>query len=79
MTTQTSGGRPKDTLIALGDGAAWVENIQLAAVHISGQVEAMNKSLIGDRMRRSGMHWLREGAARVVCAPNSAPNTPHRF
>lgn len=145
---------PKDTLIGLGDGAAWVENIfyYLDAVHItdvyhaceyldlviqalgwdepkrtqhrrdwyrgevsakawletylpdpevwltwneaarnalaylekrlasmdyptfkakdypigSGQVEAMNKSVIGNRMKRSGMHWSREGAARMA-------------
>ncbi|MDQ3397607.1 MAG: hypothetical protein M3511_07520, partial [Deinococcota bacterium] len=32
----------------------------------SGQVEAMNKSVIGNRMKRSGMHWSREGAARMA-------------
>lgn len=145
---------PKDTLIGLGDGAAWVENIfyHLDAIHItdvyhaceyldtlmqamgwdeptrtrhrrdwcrgevsakswlarylpdpevwlswdkaarnalvylekrlcsmdyptfkakgypigSGQVEAMNKSVIGNRLKRSGMHWSREGAARMA-------------
>jgi hypothetical protein len=149
-----AGVTPNDTLIGLGDGAAWVENIfrQLADVHItdvyhaceyldiimqamgwdevtrtqhrrdwfkgkvsakawlerhlpepecwltwdetqrsalvyldkrldsmdyptfkakgypigSGQVEAMNKSVIGNRMKRSGMHWSREGAARMA-------------
>jgi len=149
-----AGVTPKDTLIGLGDGAAWIENIfhQLADVHItdvyhaceyleiimqamgwnevtrtrhrrdwfngrvsakawlesylpepelwltwdetqrsalvylekrldsmdyptftakgypigSGQVEAMNKSVIGNRMKRSGMHWSREGAARMA-------------
>ena len=148
------GVTPKDTLIGLGDGAAWVENIfyHLDAVHItdvyhaceyldiimqalgwnevtrarhrgdwfkgkvsakdwlesylpepeswltwdetqqsalaylekrldsmdyptfkakgypigSGQVEAMNKSVIGTRMKRSGMHWSRGGAARMA-------------
>lgn len=32
----------------------------------SGQVEAMNKSVIGTRMKRSGMHWSRAGAARMA-------------
>lgn len=43
----------------------------------SGQVEAMNKSVIGHRLKRSGMHWSRSGAAGMaslraqVCAKHS--------
>ena len=32
----------------------------------SGQVEGMNKSVIGNRLKRSGMQWSREGAARMA-------------
>ena len=32
----------------------------------SGQVEAMNKSVIGSRMKRSGMQWSRVGASRMA-------------
>lgn len=32
----------------------------------SGQVEAMNKSVIGTRMKRSGMHWSQTGAAAMA-------------
>ena len=32
----------------------------------SGQVEAMNKSVIGHRMKRSGMHWSKSGAAAMA-------------
>lgn len=32
----------------------------------SGQVEGMNKQLIGSRMKRSGMQWSRPGAARMA-------------
>lgn len=32
----------------------------------SGQIEGMNKSVIGHRMKRSGMHWSRDGAARMA-------------
>lgn len=32
----------------------------------SGQVEGMNKSVVGHRMKRSGMHWSRSGAARMA-------------
>jgi hypothetical protein len=32
----------------------------------SGQVKSMNKSVIGNRMKRSGMHWSREGASRMA-------------
>lgn len=32
----------------------------------SGQVEGMNKSVIGFRMKQSGMHWSREGAGRMA-------------
>lgn len=32
----------------------------------SGQVEGMNKNVIGNRMKRSGMHWSRPGAARMA-------------
>jgi len=32
----------------------------------SGQVEAMNKAVIGHRMKRSGMHWSKEGAASMA-------------
>ena len=43
----------------------------------SGQVEAMNKNVIGHRMKRSGMHWSESGAAGMaslraqVCAKHS--------
>jgi hypothetical protein len=29
----------------------------------SGQVEAMNKNVIGNRLKRSGMHWSKQGAS----------------
>ena len=32
----------------------------------SGQIEAMNKAVIGHRMKRSGMHWSRSGAAGMA-------------
>lgn len=32
----------------------------------SGQVEAMNKAVIGHRMKRSGMHWSPQGAANMA-------------
>jgi hypothetical protein len=32
----------------------------------SGQVEAMNKSVIGSRMKRSGMHWSEQGARAMA-------------
>jgi len=32
----------------------------------SGQVEAMNKSVIGHRMKRSGMHWSEPGAKAMA-------------
>jgi hypothetical protein len=32
----------------------------------SGVVEGLNKSVIGTRMKRSGMHWSRPGAARMA-------------
>lgn len=32
----------------------------------SGQVEGMNKSVIGFRMKQSGMHWSRSGAGRMA-------------
>ena len=32
----------------------------------SGQVEAMNKSVIGHRLKRSGMHWSQSGAAAMA-------------
>jgi hypothetical protein len=32
----------------------------------SGQVEGMNKSVIGNRLKRSGMQWSREGAASMA-------------
>jgi hypothetical protein len=31
----------------------------------SGQIEGMNKSVIGSRMKRSGMQWSRDGASRM--------------
>ena len=31
----------------------------------SGQIEGMNKNVIGSRMKRSGMHWSRSGASRM--------------
>jgi hypothetical protein len=33
----------------------------------SGEVEGANKSVIGSRMKRSGMHWSRAGARRMSC------------
>ena len=32
----------------------------------SGQIEAMNKSVIGNRMKRSGMHWSEAGAKNMA-------------
>lgn len=32
----------------------------------SGQVECMNKNVIGTRLKRSGMHWSRPGAGRMA-------------
>jgi hypothetical protein len=32
----------------------------------SGQVEAMNKNVIGNRLKRSGMHWSTHGAAGMA-------------
>ena len=32
----------------------------------SGQIEGMNKHVIGSRMKRSGMHWSRPGASRMA-------------
>jgi hypothetical protein len=32
----------------------------------SGQIEAMNKSVIGKRMKQSGMHWSQQGAAAMA-------------
>lgn len=32
----------------------------------SGQVEAMNKNVIGNRLKRSGMHWSKSGAAAMA-------------
>ena len=32
----------------------------------SGQVEGMNKNVIGTRLKRSGMHWSRPGAGRMA-------------
>lgn len=32
----------------------------------SGQVEGMNKNVIGQRMKRSGMHWSAQGAAAMA-------------
>ena len=32
----------------------------------SGQVEGMNKNVIGQRMKRSGMHWSIQGAAGMA-------------
>lgn len=32
----------------------------------SGQVEAMNKNVIGQRLKRSGMHWSEPGAAAMA-------------
>ena len=43
----------------------------------SGQVEAMNKAVIGKRLKQSGMHWSELGAAGMaslraqICARNS--------
>lgn len=34
----------------------------------SGQVEAMNKNVIGNRLKRSGMHWSKHGAAAMATA-----------
>jgi hypothetical protein len=32
----------------------------------SGQVEAMNKNVIGNRLKRSGMHWSKPGASAMA-------------
>jgi hypothetical protein len=32
----------------------------------SGQVEAMNKNVIGNRLKRSGMHWSKGGASAMA-------------
>ena len=32
----------------------------------SGQVEGMNKNVVGQRMKRSGMHWSEQGAAAMA-------------
>lgn len=32
----------------------------------SGQIEGANKNVIGTRMKRSGMHWSRQGAGRMA-------------
>ncbi len=32
----------------------------------SGQIEGMNKAVIGNRMKRSGMHWSKQGAASMA-------------
>jgi hypothetical protein len=32
----------------------------------SGQVEAMNKNVIGHRLKRSGMHWSKQGASAMA-------------
>lgn len=32
----------------------------------SGQVEGLNKNVIGSRLKRSGMHWSRAGAGRMA-------------
>jgi hypothetical protein len=32
----------------------------------SGQVEAMNKNVIGNRLKRSGMHWSKQGASAMA-------------
>jgi len=34
----------------------------------SGQVEAMNKNVIGNRLKRSGMHWSKAGASAMAAA-----------
>jgi hypothetical protein len=34
----------------------------------SGQVEAMNKNVIGNRLKRSGMHWSKQGAAAMAAS-----------
>ncbi len=34
----------------------------------SGQVEAMNKNVIGNRLKRSGMHWSKSGASTMAAA-----------
>jgi hypothetical protein len=34
----------------------------------SGQVEAMNKNVIGNRLKRSGMHWSKQGAAALAAS-----------
>jgi hypothetical protein len=33
----------------------------------SGQIEGANKWVVGARMKRSGMQWSKEGAARMAC------------
>jgi hypothetical protein len=34
----------------------------------SGQVEAINKNVIGNRLKRSGMHWSKSGAAAMAAS-----------
>lgn len=34
----------------------------------SGQVEAMNKNVIGNRLKRSGMHWSKQGASAMAAS-----------
>lgn len=49
----------------------------------SGQVEGMNKAVIGHRMKRSGMHWSKQGAAGMAslraqtCAKHSLVSFQH--
>jgi hypothetical protein len=44
----------------------------------SGQIEGMNKHLIGSRMKRSGMQWSRPGAARMAALRAETYANPHR-
>lgn len=65
-------GWEEEAVIALRYLAARVASMDYATFTTagypigSGQVEAMNKSVIGTRMKRSGMHWSRQGAARMA-------------
>ncbi len=44
----------------------------------SGQIEGMNKHVIGSRMKRSGMQWSRLGAARMAALRAETCAFPHR-
>lgn len=43
----------------------------------SGQIEGANKSVIGHRMKRSGQHWSREGAAGMAALRARSASVTH--